>query len=211
VDSGRGKHVFGRRSYRPAVQRELADARVGYVMIGEGLGHNGDNSSIPATLASAFMRLAVAGVAHCMPATTMTAAERIRDWLIETMQREDLTVEQWATRAGVAKSTIFRALKPDYEFTTSSRTLGKLADAVNAEPPVISTNVKLAPKFLPVRYRVQAGLWFEVDAEEPPEQVALAVLPDPRFAAYPQWLEKVVGDSVDLKIRRATMPMWSTL
>lgn len=145
------------------------------------------------------MRLADAGVAlHGCDA--MTPAERIRTWLQETLKREELTVEQWAGRAGVAKSTIFRALKPDYEFTTSSRTLGKLADAVNADPPVISTNVKLAPRFLPVRYRVQAGLWFEIDAEEPPEQVALAVLPDPRFAAYPQWLEKVVGDSVDLKI-----------
>jgi hypothetical protein len=133
VDSGRGKHVFGRRSYRPAVQRELADARVGYVMIGEGLGHNGDNSSIPATLASAFMRLAVAAPAlHACD--DMSAAGRIRDWLIETMQREHLTVDQWATRAGVAKSTIFRALKPGYEFVTSSRTLAKLADVVNAEP-----------------------------------------------------------------------------
>jgi hypothetical protein len=39
-----------------------------------------------------------------------------------------------------------------------------------------------------------------VDADEPPEQVALAVLPDPRFERFPQWLEKVVGDSADLKI-----------
>lgn len=59
---------------------------------------------------------------------------------------------------------------------------------------------RLAPRFLPVRYKVQAGLWFEVDAEEPPEQVQLAVLPDPKYAGFPQWLEKVVGDSVNLKI-----------
>jgi hypothetical protein len=130
----------------------------------------------------------------------MSAASRIREWLSETMQREHLTVEQWATRAGVAKSTIFRALKPDYEFVTSSRTLSKLADSVNADPPLSTSNVKLAPRYLPVRYKVQAGLWFETDADEPPEQVALAVLPDPRFASFPQWLEKVVGDSADLKI-----------
>lgn len=62
-------------------------------------------------------------------------------------------------------------------------------------------NVKLAPRFLPVRYVVQAGLWHDLDAEEPPEQVALAVLPDPRFDQFPQWLEKVVGDSADKRIR----------
>lgn len=59
---------------------------------------------------------------------------------------------------------------------------------------------RLAPRFLPVRYKVQAGLWYEIDADEPPEQIALAVLPDPRYAEFPQWLEKVVGDSVDQKI-----------
>ena len=62
------------------------------------------------------------------------------------------------------------------------------------------SHVKLAPRFLPVRYKVHAGHWFEVDTDEPPEQVALAVLPDPRFDQFPQWLEKVEGDSVDLKI-----------
>lgn len=74
-----------------------------------------------------------------------------------------------------------------------------LADAgLSTTPP--TSHVKLAPKFLPVRYKVQAGLWYEIDAEEPPEHVSLAVLPDPRYAEFPQWLEKVVGDSVDQKI-----------
>lgn len=145
------------------------------------------------------MRLAAA-IIPLHACNRMTTPTQIRTWLVETLQREGLSVDEWAKRAGVAKSTIFRALKPDYEFVTSSRTLAKLADAVGAEPPASITNVKLAPSFLPVRYRVQAGLWYEVDAEEPPEQLALAVLPDPRFAAFPQWLEKVVGDSVDLRI-----------
>jgi transcriptional regulator with XRE-family HTH domain len=69
-----------------------------------------------------------------------------------------------------------------------------------AESPGSLTHVKLAPRFLPVRYWVQAGLWREIDAEEPPEQITLAVLPDPRFSQFPQWLEKVVGDSVDKRI-----------
>lgn len=130
----------------------------------------------------------------------MDGAKRIREWMEQTLKDEGLTVEQWAARSGVHKSTIFRAMKPDYEFVTSSRTLNKLASALGREPPAILGEVKLAPQFLPVRYKVQAGLWYEVDAEEPPEQVSLAVLPDPRFSAFPQWLEKVVGDSADLKI-----------
>lgn len=145
------------------------------------------------------MRLAAA-IIPLHACDRMSTPARIREWLRENLQREGISVEDWAKRAGVAKSTIFRALKDDYQFVTSSRTLAKLAEAVGADPPSGLTQVKLAPSFLPVRYKVQAGLWYEVDAEEPPEQLALAVLPDPRFASFPQWLEKVVGDSVDLRI-----------
>ena len=60
-------------------------------------------------------------------------------------------------------------------------------------------HVRLAPDLLPVRYRVQAGLWYEIDAEEPPEAITLPVLPHPGYANFPQWLEQVVGDSVNLK------------
>ena len=59
---------------------------------------------------------------------------------------------------------------------------------------------QIVPRYLPVRYKVQAGLWYEVDADEPPEQISHAVAPDPRFANWPQWLELVVGDSVNLRI-----------
>lgn len=130
----------------------------------------------------------------------MASAAQIRVWMQETLRDRGLTVEKWAQLAGVAKSTIFRALKPDYEFVTSSRTLSKLAEAAGTSAPSFAANVKLAPRFLPVRYSVQAGLWFEMDAEIPPEQTSLAVLPDARFDRFPQWLEKVVGDSIDLKI-----------
>lgn len=131
----------------------------------------------------------------------MDGPSKIREWLERTLREvEGLTVEKWAKISGVHKSTIHRAMKPDYEFVTSSRTLNKLASAVDRAAPVLHAEVKLAPQFLPVRYKVQAGLWYEIDADEPPEQVTLAVLPDPRFSEFPQWLEKVVGDSVDLKI-----------
>lgn len=91
-------------------------------------------------------------------------------------------------------------------------TLAQIAGALGVDPsqlmendqgsPVLTTsNVKLALRHLPVRYKVQAGHWIALDADEPPEQVQLAVLPDPRFARFPQWLEKVVGDSVDQRIK----------
>lgn len=134
------------------------------------------------------------------PRRGMEEAARIRTWLRQTLESQGLTVEQWAARSGVAKSTIFRALKPNYEFVTSSRTLSRLASAIGAQPPQFLTNVRLERVWLPVRYRVQAGLWFEVDTEEPPEQALVEVPASPRFAAFPQWLEKVVGDSVNQKI-----------
>ena len=60
--------------------------------------------------------------------------------------------------------------------------------------------VQVEPHFLAVRYVVQAGAWFELETEEPPEQVSLAVLPLPKYAAWPQWLEKVVGTSANRRI-----------
>jgi AraC-like DNA-binding protein len=131
----------------------------------------------------------------------MAVAAQIREWLQETLAREPgLTVEKWAQRAGIAKSTIFRAMKPEYEFVTSSKTLGKLASAVGVDPPSFASNVNLARLELPVRYRVQAGLWYENEADQPPEQRQLSVRADPRFEDVPQWLEEVVGDSANLKI-----------
>jgi hypothetical protein len=63
-----------------------------------------------------------------------------------------------------------------------------------------SRDPRLPLRLLNVRYLVQAGLWREADVEVPPEQGAFAVLPSPRYAQFPQWLERVVGDSVDKKI-----------
>jgi transcriptional regulator with XRE-family HTH domain len=130
----------------------------------------------------------------------MDGASQIREWLEAALRERGMTVEGLAKKSGVHKATIHRAMSPGYQHVTSTRTLQKLATALGVDAPSTLTQVKLAPLLLPVRYKVQAGLWFEIDAEEPPEQIQLGVLPDPRFAKAPQWLEKVVGDSVDLKI-----------
>ena len=68
------------------------------------------------------------------PPNLNTPAE-IRQWLTDTMAERGLSTIQWATRAGVATSTLFRALAPDYEFVTSRRTLAKLAAALDGEAP----------------------------------------------------------------------------
>jgi SOS-response transcriptional repressor LexA len=130
-------------------------------------------------------------------------AAQIREWLLSVMREKDLTPPVWAKRAGVAASTIQRAIKPDYKFTTSTKTLAKLAAAAQVQPPDVRriTFDKTEPLFLPVLHRVQAGYWLETDVEA---QVMLespkAVMPDPRYGEWPQWLEQVVGDSANLKI-----------
>lgn len=78
-------------------------------------------------------------------------------------------------------------------------TVSHLTDS--AEPLAsVGENAPIEPQFLVVRHRVQAGHWIEADAfvELPTE--AHPVPPDARFSGFDQWLEVVVGDSVNLKI-----------
>jgi hypothetical protein len=131
-------------------------------------------------------------------------AAEIRAWMRRVMQKCDITPTEWAKKAGVARTTVARPLKEGYEFVTSSRTLSKLAAAVDSDPPPILNHkaVRVDPLYLPVRYRVQAGHWIEVDvaAQEYPAPPR-AVAPDPAYSAWPQWLELVVGDSIDREIQ----------
>jgi SOS-response transcriptional repressor LexA len=135
-------------------------------------------------------------------ANAQLAAE-IREWLLRVMREKGLTVSSWAKAAGVARTTIARPIKDGYPFVTSSRTLAKLANAAGVDAPDMRVlePVQIEPLFLPVRHKVQAGHWIEVDLSEqdfpsPPR----AARPDPQFASWPQWLELVVGDSVDREI-----------
>lgn len=150
---------------------------------------------------SAFMRLAAAApfLRQC---DSMTTADAIRAWMQATLEKTGWSVKDWAARAGVAPSTIFRALKDDYEFVTSSRTLSRLATAADVSPPDTGSVEPAAVRaqFLPIRYEVGAGLWQEV--EDP--QVFLGsgtVAPDPSYLGFPQWLERVRGDSMDREYR----------
>lgn len=130
-------------------------------------------------------------------------AAEIRAWMLKVMHSRGLSVTAWAEAAKVARTTIARPIKEGYPFVTSSRTLAKLARAAGVEAPDIRqpTEAQIVPLFLPVRYRVQAGAWIEVDyADQDFPSPPRAVRPDPQFGEWPQWLELVVGDSVNREI-----------
>lgn len=140
---------------------------------------------------------------QCAP---MNTAASIREWLLATLETTGLSVKAWARESGVAASTIHRALKEDYQFVTSSRTLNKLAtaagvaapDATSIEPQRVGAN------FLPIRYEVGAGLWQELTDS----QVFLGtgtVAADPAYSGFPQWLERVNGDSMDREYREGEL------
>lgn len=136
----------------------------------------------------------------------MTTPAAIRTWLLETMAATGLSVKAWAQSSGVAASTIHRALKEDYQFLTSNRTLSRLASAAGvAAPDTTSTDAQLVgADFLPVRYDVGAGTWQEVSDA----QVFLGVgtvAPDPAYSGFPQWLERVQGDSMDREYRQGEL------
>lgn len=140
----------------------------------------------------------------CSMVDEANPAGAIRAWMLGVLRdHPELSAASWAKAAKVAGSTVQRAIKPDYPFVTSSRTLAKLAAVVNASPPEIrkTADLQVVPRFLPTRFKVQAGLWFEMDSDEPIEPYDRPVVPDPRFAEWPQWLEQVVGDSADRRVK----------
>jgi phage repressor protein C with HTH and peptisase S24 domain len=132
----------------------------------------------------------------------MTTAASIRSWLQETLTDTGLTVKQWAKRAGVAESTIHRALKEDYQYVTSSRTLSRLASAIGVAAPETNSSEPqmVGAEFLPIRYEVGAGNWQEI-SDSQVFYGSGTVAPDPAYASFPQWLERVSGDSMDREYR----------
>lgn len=187
---GRPQGVAGADAGREAVGFESFDLR-----------HAGCDDALMQPSSSASMLLAAehTSLRECK---IMTTAAEIRVWMKETMAVTGLSIKAWATASGVAASTIHRALKDDYQFVTSNRTMSKLASAAGVAPPDGSTTGPqlVGAEFLPIRYDVGAGLWQEVtDA-----QVFLGVgtvAPDPAFSGFPQWLERVQGDSMDKDYR----------
>lgn len=134
----------------------------------------------------------------------MSAASRIREWMLLVLKERDWTPAYWAKLSGLAPSTVQKAIKPSYEFVTSSRTLEKLASTAGTSPPTVNSPMtrssRIQPLFLPVRHKVRAGLWLEVDELMDESYGERPVAPDPRYSDFPQWLELVEGDSCDRRI-----------
>lgn len=66
-------------------------------------------------------------------------------------------------------------------------------------PRLNETLTRLPLNTLSVRHQVQAGMWFEADMLSQVEDgPSFPVVPHPSFATSEQWLERVVGDSMNL-------------
>jgi hypothetical protein len=137
----------------------------------------------------------------------MSSAAEIRDWMKRVMKEKDLSPAAWARISGVAASTVQKAIKEDYQFVTSTRTLTRLASAVGATPPAVDVRQTIEqPSFLGLRYEVGAGLWRMVDdVGQVDFGLAAPVHADPAYAQFPQWLERVVGDSMNLEYLEGTL------
>lgn len=132
----------------------------------------------------------------------MDAPEQIRSWLLQTMETKGWSARHWANAADVTPSTVQRALKEDYKFVTSSRTLAKLAKAAGVPPPDLSGTRGLGGGTagevrLPIRYEVAASGFLPRD--ELPQRPCgyrrvQAIRP---FQDFTQWLERVVNESMN--------------
>jgi lambda repressor-like predicted transcriptional regulator len=67
------------------------------------------------------------------------AQNAVRQWIQAILDERGWTAGRLAKAAKVAPSTISRALNPEYEFTPSTKTLAKIAAAVNRVAPEIAS------------------------------------------------------------------------
>lgn len=133
---------------------------------------------------------------------SMDAAALIREWMKGVLAEKSWTARKWAQEADLSPSTVQRPLKEDYANVTSTRTLLKLARAAGVSPPDIGVISASAPESmeLPIAYEVAAGAWLASDeVRDEPYGYAEAQRVAP-FADFPQWLERIVGDSIDRRI-----------
>lgn len=161
---------------------------------------------INAASATAFMPLAgqKEGWAQCgaMEADTESdarIARDIREWMKRVMKEKDWSARHWAGAAKVTPSTVQKAIKDDYPFVTSSKTLVKLARAAGVDTPDFARTGASASKdiLLPIRFEVAASGFLPRD--EMPQQPYgyREVAPIRPFADFTQWIERVVNDSMD--------------
>jgi SOS-response transcriptional repressor LexA len=125
-------------------------------------------------------RLTILGLT---PYSVSLRAGKSRDWLRKMKQRGSIP-------RGDNLQTLAKILECSVEYILGD-------DAEIGVVPKVSGADQL--KFLPVRYKVEAGAWREQhDLDSLVEDESVFV--DQRFSSKHQWLEEVVGDSMDLLI-----------
>jgi transcriptional regulator with XRE-family HTH domain len=151
---------------------------------------------------------------HDLGMTNLLTQETARDFLRAAIQRSGLKPSQLAKKAGVAPSTITRPLSdPLYEFIPKASTLAKIAEASGEELPIIfrpapdsfSMPSNAAEDVLPIRYEAAAGAWLATDEQHDQPLGEETVRKLWRFNGYPQWMERVVGDSMDKRLPPGTL------
>lgn len=60
----------------------------------------------------------------------------IAEWLQAVMRDKGITSAAWAKKAGMGRGTVSRAIRDDYPFVMSARSIIQLAKAVGVAPPI---------------------------------------------------------------------------
>ncbi len=100
--------------------------------------HGREFCRINATTSSALLRVAAATLVqqNCdMPQPQKTIAA----WIEEMLKKHGISPSAWAKKAKVGRDSIYRARDSNYEFTTSTSTLTKLAAALDEPVPAGAT------------------------------------------------------------------------
>jgi SOS-response transcriptional repressor LexA len=121
------------------------------------------------------------------------------------MTKLDISAAQLARRAGIAPSTITRALDPNIRFTPSARTMARIgAVAGGADPdaaPPLALRDDSVPEMksrlrrVPVLGEVRAGAWLEI--AEDPEPSEWVFVDDDDYQDTRLFALRVIGSSMD--------------
>lgn len=124
----------------------------------------------------------------------------------------DLSANEASERAGLCRDAI-RNIRRAKDPNPNSSTLVALASALETTvewltggeaPERDASETFVRRQYLPVRYRVGAGIWQEVFDAQHFDEVAPMVA-SPIYAGHGQWLERVTGDSMNKEYPDGTL------
>lgn len=195
---------------RPADAAALRESITAGDKIGDG-GHTADNSgkfaALSKRLSYRYENIVTAGTFRRM-------AVRV-DRINERLAAVGLKAQRASLNAGLSKDAI-RNIQRGSSVNGRSDTLVRIAHVLDCsvayllgeaeepgEAPGPLGNAAVEPDYLPVRYEVGAGYWVTQDDTQIFDRT-IAVAPRPAYEGHDQWLEKVIGDSMDLEFAPGT-------